>query len=326
GLESPLQASFFSRRLLSAAGTERARTEMASLQAEIAARGISAAGLEILSKHLAEALRRVEQAARREVERQMQARTRRAKASWSERPFQTLSPREMEHMKNAVRLLAQKLKTRLTRKHRNYRRGALSVHRTLRKNLACGAIPMVPVFRKRMPDRPDLVVLCDVSDSVRNVSRMMLLFMYTLQELFKRVRSFVFVSEIGEVTKEFGETPVEEAIDLATAGKAISLHANSNYGNALQRFAREQIGSIGRKTTVMIIGDGRNNYHPNQAWALQELRRKSRRLLWICSEDRRNWGFGDSEMLTYARFCDQVVVVQSLDDLTRVADQLVPAR
>jgi uncharacterized protein with von Willebrand factor type A (vWA) domain len=185
---------------------------------------------------------------------------------------------------------------------------------------------MVPVFRKRRRERPDLIVLCDVSDSVRNVSRMMLLFMYTLQELFKQVRSFVFVSDIGEVTSQFRGAPVEEAIDLATAGKTISLHANSNYGRALQCFTQEQIGSIGRRTTVMIIGDGRNNYHPHQAWTLQELKRKSRRLLWICTEDRRNWGFGDSEMLTYARLCDQVVVVQSLGDLAKVADQLVPAR
>jgi uncharacterized protein with von Willebrand factor type A (vWA) domain len=75
---------------------------------------------------------------------------------------------------------------------------------------------------------------------------------------------------------------------------------------------------------VLVIGDGRNNYNPSNAWALQDLKRKARRVIWICTEDRRNWGFGDSEMLAYAKHCHQTVVVQSLADLAQVADQLVP--
>jgi uncharacterized protein with von Willebrand factor type A (vWA) domain len=77
---------------------------------------------------------------------------------------------------------------------------------------------------------------------------------------------------------------------------------------------------------VLIIGDGRNNYHPNQAWALDDLRRKARHLLWICPEPRPNWGFGDSEMLTYSRYCHQVMVVESFTDLEKLADRLLPLR
>src|SRR4029078_825008 len=97
------------------------------------------------------------------------------------------------------------------------------------KSLSSGGVPMVPVFRTRRPERPEVVVLCDVSDSVRNAARMMLLFTYTLQELFVRVRSFVFVSDVGEVTQYFKDLDVDQAIDMATAGKAVSLSANSNY-------------------------------------------------------------------------------------------------
>jgi hypothetical protein len=148
--------------------------------------------------------------------------------------------------------------------------------------------------------------------------------MHTLQSLFVRVRSFVFVSDVGEVTAYFKDLEVEQAIDLATAGKAISLTANSNYGRALSNFVRDNLGSISRRTTVMVIGDGRNNYNPNNAWALKDLKRKCKRLVWICSEDKRSWGFGDSEMLTYSKLCHNAVVVQSLADLAKVADQLVP--
>ena len=87
---------------------------------------------------------------------------------------------------------------------------------------------------------------------------------------------------------------------------------------------RAHLGSVTRRTTVLIIGDGRNNYNAPNAWALEDLKRKARRVIWICTEPKTNWGFGDSEMLRYARASSQVVTVQSLSDLERVAQQLVP--
>src|SRR6266851_3154443 len=318
GLESPLQSGFFARRLLAAAGGDRAWADLKQIEAELKARGISAAGLQLVSQRLSQAMRKVERAVR--------ARMAKRGSAILDRPLHTLSVAEVERMKEAVRRLAQKLKSRLIRRARSSRRGVLHVRRTLRRNLTWGAIPMIPSFRRRKPERPEVWVVCDVSDSVRNVSRMMLLFTYTLQSLFRRVRSLVFVSDLGEVTPWFRELKVNDAIDLATAGKAVSLHANSNYGRALGQLARDYLGAINRRTTVLIIGDGRNNYHPNNAWVLDEVRRKARRLIWICSEGRRAWGLGDSEMLTYSGACDQVVVVETFSDLAQVADQLLPVR
>ncbi|MBI3182276.1 MAG: VWA domain-containing protein [Myxococcales bacterium] len=323
-VETPLQSGFFSRRLLGAAGGESLRSDLRSLEEELRARGLSPAGLEIVSKRLSEALRRVEEASRREVERQVRARIRKTAEGLAERPFHALSRAELEQAQAAVRRLAEKLKTRLVRRRRSRRRGTLHVRRTLRNNLPWGGVPMVPAFRARRPERPEVMVLCDVSDSVRNASRMMLLFMHTLQSLFARVRSFVFVSDVGEVTDLLKELEVEQAIDVATTGRAVSLYANSNYGRALACFARDFLPSVSRRTTVMVIGDGRNNYNVPNAWVLKEIARKARRLLWICPEERRSWGFGDSEMHTYARACHQVVTVQSLGDLARAAEQLVP--
>jgi uncharacterized protein with von Willebrand factor type A (vWA) domain len=224
----------------------------------------------------------------------------------------------------AVRALAERLKARLVKRRRSRRRGQLNPLRTLRKNITTGGIPMVPQFRTRRPERPDVVVLCDVSDSVRTTSRLMLLFTWTLQSLFSRVRTFIFVSELGEVTRIFKETRAEDALDVATASGVISLASNSNYGHALAHFARAHLGSVTRRTTVFVIGDGRNNFNQANAWALEDLRRKAKRVVWIATEPRTSWGFGDSEMNTYARSVSQVVVVQTLDDLTRVAAQLVP--
>jgi uncharacterized protein with von Willebrand factor type A (vWA) domain len=278
----------------------------------------------VVSKRLAATLRGVEESARREVARQAKARIRRNDGPLAERSLQTLSRGELAQAETAVRRLAERLKARLVRRERARRKGALNVRRTLRRNMVWGGVPMVPRFRSRRPERPEVVVLCDVSDSVRNVSRLMLLFMYTLQSLFARVRSFVFVSELGEVTEYFRSLEPEQAIDRAVAGQAVSLQSNSNYGMAFTRFVQRELPSLRRRTTVLVIGDGRNNYNASGAWALRDIRRKAKRLLWICPEEERAWGFGDSEMRTYAPICQQVTVVRSLEDLARVADALVP--
>lgn len=323
GLESRLQQGFYARRLLSAAGLSRAERDLEEMEAALRAQGLGERGLELVSRELAQALRRVEQAARARVEREVRARARESSLV-EDRRFLELSPEELERTAAAVRRLAERLKARLARRERSRRRGALHVRRTLRKNLSWGGVPARLAFRARRPQRPDVVVLCDVSDSVRNVSRMMLLFVHTLQSLFNRVRTFVFVSDLGEATEYFRSAEPRQALDRALAGKVINLYANSNYGRALASFARDHLSAVRRRTTVLVIGDGRNNYHPAHAWALQEIRAKARRLVWICPEDRRAWGVGDSEMLRYERHCQRVAVVQSLRDLEQIADALVP--
>ncbi|HET8733415.1 MAG TPA: VWA domain-containing protein, partial [Anaeromyxobacteraceae bacterium] len=170
-----------------------------------------------------------------------------------------------------------------------------------------------------------VVVLCDVSDSVRHVSRLMLLFVHTLQSLFAHVRSFVFVSDLGEVTSAFrAERDVARAADLATAGRAVSLAGNSNYGRALVTFHRRHLGAVSSRTTVLVIGDGRSNYLPPESWVLAEVRRRARRVLWICPEERWAWGSGDSEMPLYAARVDRVAVATRVSDLEAIAEALVP--
>ncbi|MHB8418918.1 MAG: VWA domain-containing protein [Myxococcales bacterium] len=325
-LSSPLQQGFFARRLGGAAGMGDLSQELAALEADLRARGLDPAALELIGRRLAETLRDVESAVRAIVDREAAARLGlRPRSTIEERPFHSLSPGEVQEMEAAVRKLAERLKARLLRRQRTRRRGALNVRRTLRRNLGAGGTPFRLAFRGKRPQRPDVVVLCDVSDSVRNASRLMLLFMHTLQALFHHVRSFAFVSEIGELTSELREVDARRAIDLALAGKVVSLYANSNYGRALSIFAREHLGAVTRRTTVLVIGDGRNNYNPANEWALQDIRRKARRLIWISPEPRSSWGLGDSEMHRYARHCNQVAVVGSLADLARLAEEIVPA-
>jgi len=324
-LVSASQLGFYARRLFGAAGGAAASRDLAAVEDRLRARGLPARTLELVSTRLRAALEALEQAARRYAELELRARAEaRRRRTLAPAGFAALSPAELARMEEAVRRLAERLKTRLVARARG-RRGALHVRRTLRRNLALGGFPARLVFRRRRRERPDVVVLCDVSDSVRHVSRLMLVFLHTLQSLFTRVRSFVFVSDVGEVTEAFREErDVGRAAHLATAGQVVSLSGNSNYGRALVAFRERHGAAVTRRTTVVIIGDGRTNYHPPQAWVLDELRRRARRVLWICPEERWAWGQGDSEMPLYASKVERVATVTSLADLEALADALLP--
>ncbi len=325
-LQSPLQRGFYARRVMGAAGAQQSEAELGQFVQSLRARAVPPGELAVVQRETARTMEALEEAARRVAEREQRLRdpAARGESGLSQRALASLTPHEVERMREAVKRLAERLKERLSRRRRARRKGALSVRRTLRKNLALGGLPAQLIFRTRRRERPEIVVLCDVSDSVRTVSRMMLQFVHTLQSHYARVRSFVFVSEIGEVTQLFKSSDVAAAVDLAMAGRVINLAANSNYGRALEQFHREQFGSINRRTTVLVIGDGRCNYNPPNAWVLDELKRRARRVLWLCPEDRGAWGFGDSEMPLYARHCHRTLSVKSLDDLARAADDLLP--
>ncbi|HEY6100264.1 MAG TPA: VWA domain-containing protein [Anaeromyxobacter sp.] len=327
GLASPAAAGFHARRLLAAAGGAAAADDLARLEQALRERGLDPSRLALVAERLAAALRRVEEAARRWADAEGKARGARPRPDPLAGGRTPITRDERVRAEAAVRRLAERLRTRLVRRERSRRRGTLAVRRTLRRNLGVGGVPARLVFRRRHPERPDVVVLCDVSESVRHVTRLMLLFLYTLQALFTRVRTFVFVSDLAEVTGSLrAERDPAKAADLAVAGRAVSLAANSNYGRALRTFHRDFLGAVTRRTTVIVVGDGRNNYNAPEAWVLDELRRKAKRLLWICPEDRYGWGMGDSEMHLYAPRCDRVATASTLEELEDIADVLVPRR
>jgi uncharacterized protein with von Willebrand factor type A (vWA) domain len=244
-------------------------------------------------------------------------------ASLSEKPLSQLSDEEIAKLRDEVERLARKLRQMASLRPKAERRGRLDARRTLRRSLRSGGVPFELKRRRRKIDRPRLVVLCDISDSVRNVSRFMLQFAYTLQDQFAQVRSFVFVSDLGETTGLFREHEIERAITMAYGGAVVNVFANSNFGRAFVTFLDRFADAVSTKTTVIVIGDGRNNYHPAEAWALGELRGRAKRLLWLNPEPPLSWGFGDSAMREYEPHCDRVEVVGNLASLKRVVDSLV---
>jgi uncharacterized protein with von Willebrand factor type A (vWA) domain len=261
---------------------------------------------------------------RLELEKRDQTqRDRQRMSSLAEKSFYYLSEDEIRRMKEAVAKLAQRLKNVVSVRRRRAKRGKFDLKDTLRKNLQYGGVPFKIQFDRRVRDKPQVIVLCDVSDSVRNVSRFMLQFVYSLQDLYSRVRSFIFVSELGEVTQLFEANETQEAIEEALGGNIINVFAHSDFGRAFRTFHRDFLGGVNHRTTVIILGDARNNYNVPHEWVLRDVQQRAKQLIWLNPESRLTWGFGDSEMDRYLPFCDMVEECRNLNQLYRVIDRLV---
>lgn len=222
-----------------------------------------------------------------------------------------------------MRHFADKLRAGARVRARRAHRGRIDPHRTLRRAVRTGGVPLSLAYRDRRRDRPKLVLLCDVSDSVRAAARFLLELTYAAQELFERARSFVFVSDLGETTQLFARLPVRAAIAHAWAGGVVRSGDNSNYGRVLRAFEAEHLREIDRRTTVVILGDGRTNYHDAAPEVISRVRSRARAVLWLCPEGRGQWGQGDSAMARYAPLCTAVYEVACAADLERAVRGLL---
>ena len=244
--------------------------------------------------------------------------------SLADKNFSFYSDDDIERMNEAVARLAQRFKNRLSVRRKNSARGRFDVKETLRKNLRFGGIPFEIHLDRRKKTKPQVVILCDISDSVLNASRFMLQFVYSIQDLYTKVRSFVFVSDIGEVTQLFEQHDIQKAVQMALTGNVIDVYSHSNFGRAFELFYKAHFSAINSKTTVLIIGDGRNNYNRPSEWVLREIQQKAKQLIWLNPESRMTWGVGDSEMPRYSPYCDVAEECRNISQLYNVIDMIVP--
>jgi len=208
-------------------------------------------------------------------------------------------------------------------------RGSVDGSRTMRANLRFDGVPFRPVTVARVADRPRLLVLADVSLSVRSAARFTLQLVHGLQSMVAHVRTFAFVSDLVEITELFEEHPLEQALTLAVAGLpaggVLDVDADSDYGNAFEKFLEEYGGGINRRTTVLLLGDGRGNGHDPKLATFQEITRRARETVWITPEPRYSWPLGSCDLPAYATYCDRVHVVRDLAGLDRITAQLSAA-
>src|ERR687898_533603 len=235
-------------------------------------------------------------------------------------------PDLIKQMQEAVRRISRKIQGAKTRRLKEDRIGRISVPHTLRHNVRYEGVPFDPVLRRRREGRPRVTLLCDVSLSTRNLARFWLHLICQMQSLFSKVRTFVFVAEMAEVTQLFEEHTMHRAVNEIFSGRVLDADVNSDFGKAAEQFRNEHLSTINHRTTVVLLGDGRNNgKHPNVE-ALEEIAQHARQVIWITPEPRWGWSLGSCDMPLYEKVCNRVEVVRDVEGLASVAEELVKVR
>jgi uncharacterized protein len=234
--------------------------------------------------------------------------------------------RERQQMDALLRRLGRELKGAHSPRRATAHSGRIHASRTMRSNMRYGGLPFRPVLVSKRDDRPRLTLLVDVSLSVRNTARFTIHLVHSLQSLFSQVRTFAFVSDLVEVTPYLERCELDDALGMIFSGDVLDIDANSNYGHALAAFHKENLSSVNRRTTVLVLGDGRGNGNPPEIWALEDIRRRARQLVWLTPEPRRYWHLGRSDLPAYAELCDRVELVRDLDQLESVAGRILRSR
>jgi uncharacterized protein with von Willebrand factor type A (vWA) domain len=240
-----------------------------------------------------------------------------------ERNFSELTEKEIEEMRDVVKELVKKIKDVLSLRDRRVRRGRFDIKRTLRLSQQYGGVPIKVLFKKRRKKKVQIVTLCDVSRSVWNASRFMLNLLYSLQDQFDRVRSFVFVSDLGEVTDCFNRYEINDAIGRLMFEAGINFYSYTDYGEVLLRFYKDYLDIVNRRTTIIIIGDARNNYMAHNSWALEKIKAKARKVYWLNPEPEGWWGSGDSDMHEFIPFVTEARECRNLKQLARFIRDLI---
>ncbi len=238
-------------------------------------------------------------------------------------PLANLSPGEIIRLRDVIARLVRKLRDMVSRRHAARARGVPDIKRTLRSATRTQGIPLALKFRQKPLRKGRIVVLCDVSGSVWASARFMLTMLYMLQDCFDRVRSFVFVDTPVDVTPLFDAYDIDRALTEILQSKTIAFDAPTDYGRMLRQFKARYIDTVDKKTTVIVIGDGRTNYGNPEEDILAEIRDRGRRLLWLNPEAESFWNSGDSEMRTYAVFCNEVRACRNLNQRAAFIRELV---
>ena len=313
------QKGLYTRRIMEEMG-------LAELHREIA--GLKRSGF-IPNRRLAQALQKrrdwLREQVRDYVERQFLLHADASGRRLREELLRKVKLSNVEHrnfrlIQEVVYKMAKKLVALHSRRKKVFRRGQLNITRTLRNNMAYDGAIFNLHWKSIKVDRPKVFAICDVSGSVANYARFMLMFLYSLEEVMPKVRSFAFSSDLAEVTELFERSNIEDAIAKTLRDYS---GGSTDYGQALEDFKRLCMDDVDNRTTIIILGDGRNNYGEARAEILKELYDRAKRVLWLNPEPCATWTVGDAEMRKYSAYVHQAEECNSLMHLERVVGNLL---
>ncbi len=280
---------------------------------------------QVLANRLAEARRELFQRAGAHIDREATLHAgenarRLREALLADQRLTAIAPEDFRAMELLVRRMAKRLATRYARKRRNAKRGRLDVRSTLRRSMGHGGIPFEIVWKTKVLHKPKIVVICDVSRSVATAAQFLLLFLYALGEAVEKLDAYAFSDRLVSVSDLLGQQTVDDAI---TAILARIGFRPTNYGRALDDFRELSGATLDRRTTVIVLGDGRSNGADPRLDLMREIADRSRAVIWLNPEPETFWDQGDSEMHAYRRFCTVARTCNTLKGLEQIIDEVL---
>lgn len=260
-------------------------------------------------------------AGQRIAQNMSEERPERGAESLFDRPFDSLSEADMDRLRKEVTRLAAILRTRVALRQKRAKTGRLDAKATLRANLKHQGVPFEIKHRNRRL-KPRLVVICDISTSMRPMSELMLSLIYAMQDQITKTHAFAFIDHLEYISPDFAAKPAREAVDDVLVRMPPGYYS-TDLGHSLTNLAQRYLDTIDHRTTLILVGDGRNNYNNPRLELFRDLTRRSHRTIWLNPEPPYQWGTGDSDMLQYHPYCDTVLQVRTLADLTAAVDRLL---
>ena len=323
--ESPAQQRWFERRIRRAAGLDQLDDLISELLRMLAQLGLGAAARADLRQLLqanADALgHQLAQHVGSSLARQLAARPPPAPRDLLDVPFSQLRHSEVETLRAELQRLAARLRTRAALRQQRARDGHPDPRRTLRASLRTGGLPLQLRHRTRRR-KPVLVLLCDLSTSMRHCAGFLLMLVHQLQDQVARTSSFIFIDDLVDISDHFAARQPRAAL-LRVLRENPPGHYNTDLGRSLQTLCARHADRLDPRATLIILGDGRNNFNDPRLDLAQQLQRRCRRLFWFVPEPRAHWGSEDSDMLRYARCADGVYSVSTLRELARAVDAIL---
>jgi uncharacterized protein with von Willebrand factor type A (vWA) domain len=231
---------------------------------------------------------------------------------------------EMAQLERALRPLSRKLAVRLARRRRRRRRGPVDLRHTVRRSLSTGGVPIDLRFKPPRPAKPEIIVIADISGSVASFARFTLHLVHAISSQFSKVRSFVFVDGLDEVSQLFEgvDDPAEAVARINAEADVIAFDGHSDYGRAFLTFHERFADQLTKRSTILILGDARNNYHQAHAEVIADLKYRCKAVYWLNPEPTSYWNSGDSIVSQYAPYCERIVECRTLRQLEAFVGEL----
>jgi hypothetical protein len=236
------------------------------------------------------------------------------------RPFHALSDTDKKVLQHEVQRLAAALRTRIALRQKRAKNGQMDPKATIRASLKYHGVPMEIKHKDRIR-KPKIVVICDISTSMRFCSELMLSFLFALHGQVRKTRAFAFIDHLESITEDFTGSNADEAI-ASVLWRMPSGHYNTDLGWSLNDFNNEYMDTLNGQTTLLIVGDGRNNYNDPRLDIFSTMSRRAARTIWLNPEPPALWN-GDSDMPKYAPLCSNILKVSNLRELAAAVDELL---